>query len=291
MLAIAVAAAIAFVLRQRRAPNPALRPHVAGRRIFWVAACAGIIVFGSLMGSAFISQQYLQNVLGYTTFEAGAAILPGDRLHDPRRPAIGEARRLARGTGDTPLRLRLPPARLRLDAPLLERGHLVLAGRPGLRVHRDRGRARGDARLVLADGIRPGGARRDGVRHGRSPAGPGRGADDVDLRRAAHRRLRGGRRERARRFAGRGADHRVDPGPAGDVVFGGGGRRAAVPGVRHADHGRGEGIVPRGCRCRLPRRHRRDPARGRARLLRLPEEGRRADAARPIHAEDTGATA
>jgi hypothetical protein len=41
-----------------------------------VAACAGIIVFGSLMGAAFINQQYLQNVLGYSTLEAGASILP-----------------------------------------------------------------------------------------------------------------------------------------------------------------------------------------------------------------------
>jgi MFS transporter, DHA2 family, multidrug resistance protein len=49
---------------------------VAARPTFWVAACAGIIVFGSLMGAAFISQQYLQNVLGYSTLEAGAAILP-----------------------------------------------------------------------------------------------------------------------------------------------------------------------------------------------------------------------
>ena len=50
--------------------------HVAARPTFWVAACAGIIVFGSLMGAAFISQQYLQNVLGYSTIEAGAAIIP-----------------------------------------------------------------------------------------------------------------------------------------------------------------------------------------------------------------------
>src|SRR4029453_5787651 len=49
---------------------------VAGRRVFWVAACAGIIVFGSLMGAMFISQQYLQNVVGYDTVEAGAAFLP-----------------------------------------------------------------------------------------------------------------------------------------------------------------------------------------------------------------------
>jgi hypothetical protein len=41
-----------------------------------VAACAGIIVFGSLMGAAFVGQQFLQNVLGYSTLEAGASILP-----------------------------------------------------------------------------------------------------------------------------------------------------------------------------------------------------------------------
>ncbi len=49
---------------------------MASRVTFWVAACAGIIVFGSLMGIAFINQQYLQNVLGYDTLQAGAAILP-----------------------------------------------------------------------------------------------------------------------------------------------------------------------------------------------------------------------
>jgi DHA2 family multidrug resistance protein-like MFS transporter len=73
---IAVLALIAFVVRQRRAGNPLYDLHVAGRRIFWVAACAGIIVFGSLMGAAFVSQQFLQNVLGYSTFAAGAAFLP-----------------------------------------------------------------------------------------------------------------------------------------------------------------------------------------------------------------------
>jgi hypothetical protein len=41
-----------------------------------VAACAGLIVFGSLMGAMYIGQQFLQNVLGYSTVGAGAAILP-----------------------------------------------------------------------------------------------------------------------------------------------------------------------------------------------------------------------
>jgi DHA2 family multidrug resistance protein-like MFS transporter len=73
---ITVVALIAFLLRQRRAGNPLYDLHVAGRRVFWVAAVAGIIVFGSLMGAAFISQQYLQNVLSYSTLGAGAAFLP-----------------------------------------------------------------------------------------------------------------------------------------------------------------------------------------------------------------------
>jgi MFS transporter, DHA2 family, multidrug resistance protein len=74
--AIAVAGLVAFLVRQRRARNPLYDLRVAGRRVFWVAACAGIIVFGTLMGAMFIGQQFLQNVLGYSTLQAGLSILP-----------------------------------------------------------------------------------------------------------------------------------------------------------------------------------------------------------------------
>jgi hypothetical protein len=73
---VAAAALIAFFIRQRRAPNPLYDLDAAARPTFWVAACAGLIVFGSLMGAMFIGQQFLQNVLDYSTVEAGAAILP-----------------------------------------------------------------------------------------------------------------------------------------------------------------------------------------------------------------------
>jgi hypothetical protein len=66
-----------FILRQRRVANPLYDLKIAARSTFWVAALAGIIVFGSLMGAMFIGQQFVQNVLGYSTFEAGLAILPG----------------------------------------------------------------------------------------------------------------------------------------------------------------------------------------------------------------------
>ncbi|MEP6759722.1 MAG: MFS transporter [Actinomycetota bacterium] len=76
LVLIVAASGVAFVIRQRRAANPLYDLHVAGRRIFWVAACAGIIVFGTLMGAMFVGQQFLQNVLAYDTLDAGLAILP-----------------------------------------------------------------------------------------------------------------------------------------------------------------------------------------------------------------------
>ena len=76
LIGIAAAAGIAFFLRQRSAKNPLYDLKIAGRRPFWVAAVAGIIVFGTLMGAMFVGQQFLQNVLGYSTLESGAAILP-----------------------------------------------------------------------------------------------------------------------------------------------------------------------------------------------------------------------
>jgi hypothetical protein len=95
LLVIALAAAGAFLIRQRRARNPLYDLDVAARRIFWVAACAGIIVFGSLMAAMFIGQQFLQNVLGYDTLEAGASIIPAAVLMvivAPRSAKLVEAK-------------------------------------------------------------------------------------------------------------------------------------------------------------------------------------------------------
>ena len=92
---VAVASLIAFLIRQRRAANPLYDLEVAGRRVFWVAACAGVIVFGTLMGAMFIGQQFLQNVLGYSTLDAGLAILPAAFfmvVAAPRSAKLVEAR-------------------------------------------------------------------------------------------------------------------------------------------------------------------------------------------------------
>lgn len=95
LTAIVLVALVLFLWRQRRAANPLYDLAVAKRPIFWVAAVAGIIVFGSLMGAMFIGQQFLQNVLGYSTIESGAAILPAAVfmvLLAPRSAKLVEAR-------------------------------------------------------------------------------------------------------------------------------------------------------------------------------------------------------
>ena len=76
MAIVAVAATVAFVIRQRRARFPLFDLHFAGRRTFWVAAIGGLIVFGSLMGALYVGSEFVQNVLGYSTIQAGAAFLP-----------------------------------------------------------------------------------------------------------------------------------------------------------------------------------------------------------------------
>ncbi|MBE2233018.1 MAG: MFS transporter [Anaerolinea sp.] len=75
LLAIAAVALILFIVRQRRAANPLYDLKVARRPTFWVAAVAGVIIFGSLMGAMFIGQQYLQDVLGYNTIQAALPAL------------------------------------------------------------------------------------------------------------------------------------------------------------------------------------------------------------------------
>ncbi|HEX6868748.1 MAG TPA: MFS transporter [Candidatus Limnocylindrales bacterium] len=95
LFAIAIVAGVLFIARQRRVANPLYDLAIASRRVFWVAACAGIIVFGSLMGAMFIGQQYLQNVQGYSTLAAGASIIPAALfmvIVAPRSAKLVEAR-------------------------------------------------------------------------------------------------------------------------------------------------------------------------------------------------------
>ena len=247
--------------------------------VFWVAACAGIIVFGSLMGAAFVSQQYLQNVLGYSTLEAGAAILPAALVMvvvAPRSAKLIEAH----GSRFTLLcGLRVPGSRVRLDAAPLERGHPVLADRDPVRLHRCRRRPRGNPRLELAHRIGAREARRHGLRHGRSPARLRRRPHDLDPRGGPDESLRvcdGGP-------VGVESGLERDRGPAPALVRERGERcsRDESAGLG-SDHRRGEVVVPRRRPVGIRRRPRRGARRRGARLLRVPEARARGRAARLV---------
>ena len=190
LFAIAAAALVAFFVRQRRAPNPLYDLDAASRPTFWVAACAGLIVFGSLMGAMFIGQQFLQNVLAYSTVDAGLAILPAAVCMVVVAPRSAKLVERNGAQADAAVRLRLRAARLPDDAAALEGGHPLLEGRARLRVRRHRRRARRDAGIALAHRLGAGEAGRDGLRHRRPPARSRRRDHAVDLRRAADRGLR-----------------------------------------------------------------------------------------------------
>ncbi len=74
--AVAVAFFALFIWRQRRAPRPLVDLKAASVPTFWVAAVAGTITFGSLIGAMFLGQQFTQNVLGYDALTAAIVNLP-----------------------------------------------------------------------------------------------------------------------------------------------------------------------------------------------------------------------
>ena len=281
LFVVAAAGLVAFYIRQRRASNPLYDLDIAARPTFWVAGCAGLIVFGSLMGSMYIGQQFLQNVLGYSTVDAGLAILPAVFcmvLVAPRSAKLVEAKgaRFTLLFGYVFVLLGFLTMLLLWKEDIsywkVALGYAFVGIGVGPRRHPG---------LALADGLGPGDAGRHGLRHRRPAARPRRRDHAVDLRRAAHRRLCGDRGDadlvlrqgRLEQHAGR----------ADEVVLERGRHRLALPVLDPGpDHRRREDRLPPGRPVGVHGRDRRRGARSGARLLQVPEAGRRAAAARRV---------
>lgn len=73
---IGLVAGVAFVVRERRAADPMLPPHLFADRQFTGANLATLAVYGALGGSGLFLVLQLQTVLGYDATAAGAALLP-----------------------------------------------------------------------------------------------------------------------------------------------------------------------------------------------------------------------
>lgn len=90
--AAAVLVLAAFLRRQRTLAHPILDLRVLRRPTFLVAAVAGAVTVGTMLGAFFLGQQFLQQVLGYSTSASGLAVLPTGvaiLLISPRAAALG----------------------------------------------------------------------------------------------------------------------------------------------------------------------------------------------------------
>ena len=273
LIVIAIVAGAAFVYRQKRAASPLYDLKIAGRRVFWVAACAGIIVFGSLMGAMFIGQQFLQNVLSYSTLDAGRGDHPGGPGDGHRRATIGQA---GRGAG----------ARFTLLLGYV----FCLLGFATMFLLWDEGIDYWPVALgyaLLGIGVGFAGTPASHSLTGSVPvsrAGMASGTADLqrDLGGAFMQSIFG-----ALLTAGYAAavatamagdpnarpDHEQRPGAADQVVLERRGGRGAVPAVRDRDHRGRQDVVPGGRRLGLSGRHRGRADRRHARVLHVPAQG------------------
>ena len=71
-----IGALVAFVRYERRAPDPMLPPSIFRSRNFAVGNAVTFVVYAGLGAATFYIALFLQQVSGYSAFEAGIALLP-----------------------------------------------------------------------------------------------------------------------------------------------------------------------------------------------------------------------
>ncbi|MEW1646456.1 MFS transporter [Streptomyces sp. NPDC091219] len=75
-----VAAGVAFVLVERRSPDPMMPPDIFGSRQFTAVNLVTLCVYAAFGGFFFLTALQLQVVAGYSALEAGTALLPTTAL-------------------------------------------------------------------------------------------------------------------------------------------------------------------------------------------------------------------
>lgn len=88
-LGLGIVALILFILRQLRMEVPMLEFGVFKFSIFPFAIVIGMISFMGLIGAETIIPLFMQNMRGFSAFEAGLALLPGALISGLMAPIIG----------------------------------------------------------------------------------------------------------------------------------------------------------------------------------------------------------
>ena len=74
--ALAIGLLVGFVLRQRRASEPLVRPDLFGSRAVSAGNAAQLLMVAGMLGFQFVAALHLQRVLGYPPAATGLAMLP-----------------------------------------------------------------------------------------------------------------------------------------------------------------------------------------------------------------------
>ncbi|WP_079525489.1 DHA2 family efflux MFS transporter permease subunit [Halobacillus hunanensis] len=78
-----------FILRQMKLKQPILEFRVFQYKMFTLTTVLGMVVFIAMIGAATVLPLFMQNMLGFTAFESGLALLPGALLMGIMNPVTG----------------------------------------------------------------------------------------------------------------------------------------------------------------------------------------------------------
>ncbi|SET53150.1 drug resistance transporter, EmrB/QacA subfamily [Salinibacillus kushneri] len=88
-MAIGAIALTWFIVRQLKLEEPILEFRVFKYKIFTLTTILGMVVFLAMIGSMVILPLYMQDMLGFTAFESGLALLPGAATMGLMNPVTG----------------------------------------------------------------------------------------------------------------------------------------------------------------------------------------------------------
>lgn len=78
-----------FILRQFKLEQPILEFRIFKHKIFTLTTALGMVVFMAMIGSAVVLPLFMQNMLGFSAFQSGLALLPGALLMGLMNPITG----------------------------------------------------------------------------------------------------------------------------------------------------------------------------------------------------------
>lgn len=88
-LIIGGVALVIFILRQLKLERPILEFRIFKYKVFSITTLLGMIAFVSMIGTAVILPLFMQNMLGFSAFDSGLALLPGAIIMGIMNPITG----------------------------------------------------------------------------------------------------------------------------------------------------------------------------------------------------------